>query len=282
MVTPRQDEFDAAAATLERLAQLRSGQLLTEAEHAELRGAALAALRRAIGTAADGATAPQVDGAATPEAPKLAPSAAPAVAVMGAVPYGQLHAEIVRRVADSYIGGGGTALARAYRAIAELAGARALAPEDDAVLREIADVVFAETPTPPAHDPPLDARDTAWLLDRLRVLSDAAARTHASPTASPAARAIADTARESTTRAAERLPAAASANEPHTRASFWRKYVLQDVDGAFQGGSAAVTIAPAFAPALGVAQPVAVAVAAAFGVVVGAGIRSGIAYGEKG
>jgi hypothetical protein len=59
--------------------------------------------------------------------------------------------------------------------------------------------------------------------------------------------------------------------------NFWEKYVLTDVKGAFEGGSAAVGIAPAFAAAF----PIELSIIAAIGVVVGAGITSGIAYAES-
>jgi hypothetical protein len=47
--------------------------------------------------------------------------------------------------------------------------------------------------------------------------------------------------------------------------SFWGKFVLKDVEGGFEEGAAAVTVAPVFATAF----PIALPIAAAFGVVVG-------------
>jgi hypothetical protein len=62
----------------------------------------------------------------------------------------------------------------------------------------------------------------------------------------------------------------------HFTLDFWKKFVPKDVEGAFEGGAAAVTIAPALVGILAVP----VVAAAAFGVVVGAGVRSAIAQAE--
>jgi hypothetical protein len=54
------------------------------------------------------------------------------------------------------------------------------------------------------------------------------------------------------------------------KTSFWTKFVLKDVDGAFEGGAAAVAIAPAMVSLFSVP----LAAAAAFGVVVVVGVRA--------
>jgi hypothetical protein len=61
------------------------------------------------------------------------------------------------------------------------------------------------------------------------------------------------------------------------KTSFWTKFVLKDVDGAFEGGAAAVAIAPAMVSLFSVP----LAAAAAFGVVVVVGVRSALAQIER-
>jgi hypothetical protein len=61
------------------------------------------------------------------------------------------------------------------------------------------------------------------------------------------------------------------------KTSFWTKFVLKDVDGALEGGAAAVAIAPAMVSLFSVP----LAAAAAFGVVVVAGVRSAVAQIER-
>jgi hypothetical protein len=113
-----------------------------------------------------------------------------------------------------------------------------------------------------------------------RSLIEISAKIRDARESSPAAKAIAETALQSTTRAAADFPAERTKIEAKNvpLSNFWGRFVLKDVEGAFEGGAAAVTVAPAFAAAF----PIALPIAAAFGVVVGAGVRSAIAYAERG
>jgi hypothetical protein len=256
------DAFETASRCLERLAQLKEKELLENAEYEELRGLLISEMKRS---------------ASFPEERMVEPSKPSERLQVASIPYGQLHSQIVQKIASTYESAGANAKQRVFRAMAEMAEKQALYPGDSTALTELVETVFA-----PLEGPVDDSTGVAsrQLVEIQRSLIGISATIRDAKEASPAAKAIADTALQSTTRAAAEFPVERSKAEARSTPllSFWGRFVLKDVEGAFEGGAAAVTVAPAFAAAF----PVALPVAAAFGVVVGAGVRSAIAYAERG
>ena len=258
--------IEAIFGQLERVGQLRAKELITAAEFEETRGLLSAELlslvRPTSGTNEPGLIESQFD-------------------YVGTLPFGEMHDRIVDVIAKLRTNDGLELKEGAIAAIARMSEGRVLNPGDSPGLMTLVEAAFE--PERWSEDPPLkDANGAAarLLLQQLSSLTQASARVRTRAGASPAAIAIADTAQHSAYSAAQTAMAVGSngVNIPPsgTARSLWRKLVLSDVSGAFQGGAAAAAIAPAF----GALAPVALPLAAAFGVVIGAGIQSGLAYGD--
>lgn len=191
------------------------------------------------------------------------------------IPYGKLHSRIVDLIASTYAGESGSPKERMFRAMSEVAGKQALHPVDPQMLTKLVEIVSAPLDGPLGSSP---GTADSELLKRLARLTELAAEIRDAQDTSPAAKAIAETAQQSTTQAAEKLDVQRSSDGAGTTLSgFWKKLVLKDVEGAFEGGAAAVTIAPALVGIFAVP----VTAAAAFGVVISAGVRSAIAHAER-
>jgi hypothetical protein len=260
----KDDAFEIAARSLERLVQLKEKKLLDDTEYQELRSLLISELKRCA-SSHEPTTIIQEE--RTPERQQV-PS----------MPYGQLHSEIVAKIESSYKSAAGDAKQRVFRAMAEMAEKQALYPGDSAALTELVDNVFAPLSDDPLNDEKGEV--SRKLLEIQRSLIEISARIRNARGASPAAKAIADTSLQSSTRAIAELSVELTrpAANRMSLSGLWGKYVLTDIKGAFEGGSAAVGIVPAFAAAF----PIGLSIAAAIGVVVGAGITSGIAYAERG
>lgn len=261
----KSDAFETASRCLERLVQLKEKKLLEDAEYQELRNLLISEMKRSV----------------TFQEKEMVEASKPSERIeriqAPSVPYGQLHSQIVQKIASTYESAGDNAKQRVFRAMAEMAEKQALYPGDSAVLTEIVETVFA-----PLQGTLNDSTGevSRKLVAIQRSLIEISAKIRDSRESSPATKAIAETALQSTAHAtadflAERTKVETT-NEPLSK--FWGRLVLKDVEGAFEGGAAAVTVAPAFATAF----PIALPIAAAFGVVVGAGVRSAIAYAERG
>ncbi len=240
---------------LEEIAELRKKELVTQTEFDELRAPLVNALKSCFTSlrqrSADGSIAKES---------------------LLVVPYGTLHARIVGEIArnrtDATIADKNTILT----AIAKMAEQHALYEGDVETITALVEVLFE----PEKWKVSSDRSQEELLLQTLSALITASTKVSERTGASPAAIAIAETMQQSGARAVAEITDASKPPPPNTPIqSRWRKLVLNDVDGAFQGGAAAVSIAPAFG-----ALPFAIPIAAAFGVVVGAGIRSGLAYGD--
>jgi type VI secretion system protein ImpC len=247
--------FAAASESLAQLAELKRKQLIDDTEFQQLHNLLLSRMKEAC------ELAPQ------PATPKVQAPASESRHLDPPVPYARLHAQIVQRVAESYQAGEDPKY-RAYRAMAEMAERQALAPGDSEPLSRLIDTTLAGRPETPSD---LDRRAA-----EVKSISTSIASREG---ASPAARAIAETAEQSVEKAADWLQKSQTAQGQNgsliERA--WRKLVWPDVEGAFSGGAAAASVLPAFSNSL---SAVPMPVIAALGVVIGAGIRSGVAYGE--
>ncbi len=257
---PQDDSFGRACQCLERISELKEKKLLEDVEYQELRNLLLSEMRRSV-TLTEEKRKEQPLHSETPQSHSL--------------PYSQLHAEIVKRISISYKSPGADPKQRMFRAMSEMAAKQALYPGDSADLEQVIETVFT----------PLDGflednsgEGARKLLQMLKALNDISTKIRNAPDTSPAAKAIAETTQQSANQAAEEFDTQRRQPEARTTTlkNWWGKLVLKDVEGAFEGGSAAVTIFPAFSAAF----PWTLPIAAAFGVVLGAGIRSGIAYGE--
>jgi hypothetical protein len=258
----KDDAFETASRRLERLAQLKEKNLLEETEYQNIRNNILSEMTSC--TKFHEAKTPAVQKPTEPlESPSLS--------------YGHLHSEIVRKIEATHKAAGENAKQRVFKAMTEMAEKQALYPGDSAILSELVEIVFG-----PAEGGEVTNVDPAWkLLETQRLLIEISAKTTNSKVASPAAKAIAETSLHSAARATtefsgeQKKPAGPG---KLSLASFWGKFVLKDVEGAFEGGAAAVTIAPSFTATF----PITLPFAAAFGVVVGAGIKSASAYTDRG
>ena len=243
------DPFSALSDRLERLAELRRQQILEEPDYLELKNSILSRMKRLIEPAAEASSqTTQTSGPSGFE-----------------VPYAQLHSRIVDLIAEPYLGGAGPK-ERAQNALSQMHENHAVNSEDVQVLTELLETALADT-----------NEDVA---KRLSAVKGIAERIRTSQSASPASKAIADTAEQSGTRALDRSTAEpqASTTSSTLGSKIWRRLVWPDVEGAFSGGAAAAVAYPALAEHYPFAWPL--QMAAAFGVVVAAGVRSGVAYGE--
>ena len=240
------DPFSSACEALERLATLRRQGILDETDFLELKGAIMGRIRLLVPPAAHTAEKKNLE---------LGPGEF-------AVPYAQLHAHIVDLIAEPYRSGDDPKR-RAQRALMEMDEKGALNPGDSPLLIELLEIVLADR-----------QKDVS---ERLAAVKDVAGKIRSKENASPASRAIAETAEQSSARAAgEYAVGQKPSGTIRGAAKIWRKLVWPDVEGAFSGGAAAATVFPALASSL----PWSLQIAAAVGVVIGAGIRSGVAYGE--
>lgn len=252
------DPFDAAADRLERLEKMKEARLIQPAEYEELRSSVLVALKAAAGGKEE--EKPQAE---------LGAVAAPPVS------FGAMHARIVEVTRAGFAGEGTDERLRMARAVARMAEKGGLYPGDGEALQPLVETILSLDETP--NDSDLDKAHTE-ILQAVGAINASAGAIRSSPERSPAARAIADTAQESATRAVQAMPALLAAPQaPPKRGRFWRRFVLKDVVGAFEGGAAAVEIFHAFAPLVAFTAPV----AAAVGVVLVAGVSSALAQEEK-
>jgi hypothetical protein len=260
------DAFEKACHHLELIEDLKRKELLEDTEYKELRNIVLSEMKRSATLMERN----QRDEVTTYEALPT-----------HSLPYGQLHEQIVQIITATYTSIGATAKQRMFRAMSEMAEKRALHPGDSVALAELIEVVFS------LHDRPLDEllsnisiEGVRQLLEVLVSLNKISTKIRDSKDTSPAAKAIAETTQQSATRAVEEFgieqkkPSAKNT----TLKNFWGKLILNDVEGAFEGGAASAAVFQAFT---GVFPLTLLPVAAAFGVVIGAGVRSGIAYAER-
>jgi len=261
--TAANTSFAAACDSLERLTDLSRRQLIEEPEFQQLRNALLSAMKEAF------VSPRKIDTRASSSSLQPDPFDM-------AVPFAQLHSQIVDRIAAPYRPGNDEKH-RAYRAMAEMAEKRALHPGDAELLSDLIDLVFRPQQEDSAGNAAAFAPDG---VDRLAAVCSASAAIGSRDGASPAAKAIAVTAQQSATRAHEHYkrgqPSEKRKANPLER--YWRKLVWPDVEGAFSGGAAAATIFPSL---MSSQFPLALPMVAAIGVVIGAGVRSGVAYGEE-
>jgi type VI secretion system protein ImpC len=244
--------FDSTARSLERIGELHRQRLLDDSEFQQLRDLAVARMKESF---------------PAPPAPKTAPAS-----LDPPVPFAALHARIVERVAEPYQSGE-NAKYRAYRALADMGASQALDAGDSEPLSKLIDATLSE------GSPGVRASTTEELDRRLAEVKDISAAIAVREGSSAAARAIAETAEQSVERANGQI----RGDESLTRSAnvlerAWRTLVWPDIEGAFSGGAAAASVAPAFASSL---ANVPMPVVAALGVVIGAGIRSGVAFGES-
>jgi type VI secretion system protein ImpC len=248
-----EDPFEAACGALERLADLKREHILDDADFLDLKAAILKRIKSLA--------APEVD--SSEKTAKIDKKDKEAEPDDYSAPYAQLHAHIVDLIAEPYRGGA-DAKQRAQKSLAVMEEHHALNEGDSALLTELLETSLADVDEEPSK--------------RMGVIKSVAAKIRAKRNASPASRAIAETAEQSGTRAENQYPVERKADSIAGFAShLWRKLVWPDVEGAFSGGAAAAAISPALAP---YQFPWPVQMAAAIGVVIGAGIRSGVAYGE--
>ena len=256
MDTTRPEEFDVFASRLERLALLKEKNLLDEEEYKELRSLLFAETKRAMLVPRDAVVEPNKTAEPLPYSP---------------IPYGKLHSLIVNLITPAYAGEADNPKERMFRAMSEMAGKQALYPVDPQLLTMLIEIVSAPLPGTLGSSP---GPAESGLLKRLAQLTELATEIRDARDTSPAAKAIAETAQQSTTQAVEKLDVERSKDINTSLSGLWKKFVLKDVEGAFEGGAAAV-------PALVGILAVPVVAAAAFGVVVGAGVRSAIAHVER-
>jgi hypothetical protein len=250
-----EDPFAAACAALERLADLKREHVLDDADFLDLKTAILKRIKLLA--------APEVDSNEKIDSDKDKKDSEAGPNEYSA-PYAQLHAHIVDLIAEQY-SGGADARQRAQRSLAVMEEQHALNEGDPALLTELLETSLADVD-----------EDVG---ERMGVIKSVAAKIRAKRNASPASRAIAETAEQSGARAESQYAVDRKTAEwtAGMASNIWRKLVWPDVEGAFSGGAAAASISPALAP-YGFPWPL--QLAAAIGVVIGAGIRSGAAYGE--
>jgi hypothetical protein len=261
MDTATDDPLDQVCRSLERIGALKNQQLLSESEYEDLKALLVVAMKTKLTL--------NSDTAASQSSPRQSAET---------VPFGALHKQAVERIVASYEAGNTTIKQRILGAMAVMAEKRVFLPGDYEEVTALVDVLIRPENWP--DDPVLmnsnvpgagSGEGVRRLLQMLADLNDAAAQILSRSESGATAKAIAGTAQESGTRAAADV--AKPQPSGTTTRTLWRKLVLSDVEGAFQGGAAAAAIAPAFGPLM----PAALPVAAALGVVVGAGIRSGLA-----
>jgi hypothetical protein len=260
--------FNAQMEQLERLGQLKDKGLLTEVEFEEARHALAASLVSLISI--------------HPTSKESFPIAASHDSATR-VPFADLHDVIVGKIAERSPADAAIAFKEgAYASITRMTEGRALNEGDSAELIQLVEEVDS-TLSVGAPDFPLQdssGQGTRLLLQFTTNLTRTTTRVRSRFGASPAAIAIAETAQQSATTAAQHaLYPLRPIKQDETAKSFWRRLVLPDIDGAFEGACAAVDVAKAFETMAPFA--IAIPIAAALGVVIGAGIRSGHAYREK-
>ncbi len=250
-----QDPFAAACDALERLTALRRQRILEEPEFLQLREGILQRIKRLA--------VPEMETSPKTDKKEREPEPEPDDY---SVPYAQLHAQIVDLIAEPYRAGAGPKQ-RAESALATMEGQHALNEGDSALLKDLLDVTL--------NDSDED------LPKRMEAIKGVAGQIRGKRNASPASRAIAETAEQSGSRAERHYAVERKVpGSTHGAASsLWRKLVWPDVEGAFSGGAAATAMSSALAS---YQLPWPLQIAAAVGVVIGAGVRSGVAYGEGG
>jgi hypothetical protein len=234
---------------LERLAELRRQSILDDVDFRGLKDVVLGKIRLLI------APEPYIEEENKPR--ELPPAAVE-------VPYAQLHAQIVDLISGPYRDGHNPKR-RTQDALAKMIDTGAVNPDEGPLLRELLETALTDS--------------RAGLPERLAALKVTARKILEVDNASPATRAIVETAEQSGIRAVEEgktIPKAARLVRG-AASRIWRKLVWPDVEGAFVGGAAGATVYPALATSQ---LPWPLQMTAAFGVVIGAGIRSGMAYGE--
>jgi hypothetical protein len=262
-------QFNAQMEQLERLGQLKDKGLLTEIEFEETRRALVASLLSLISTSVP---------------TKVLAAIATSNDSVTQVPYGDLHDTIVGKIASRSPADAFIAFKEgAYASIARMTEARALNEGDSAELAKLIEEVDSTLKIGAPDSALQDAygQGTRLLLQFSTNLTRTATWVRTRVGASPAAVAIAETAQQSATTAAQHALSPNTVNQPtETAQSLWRRLVLPDIDGAFEGGCAAVDVAKAFETIS--PSAIGIPIAAALGVVIGAGIRSGHAYRRKG
>lgn len=213
------DAFERSAKCLERLAQLKEKNLLEDVEYQELRSLLLAEMKR-FATPFEQIIPEQVSAREPLEIYFL--------------PYGHLHAQIVQKITLTYKSDGATPKQRVFSAMAEMAEKQALYPGDSMMLTELVEIIFANLGG--VLDSSSNGADRQ-LLDMLRSVNEISARIRNAQETSPAAKAIADTAQQSTTRAAEEFKVERTKPEAKTTqlSSFWRKLCIARCRGRVPG-----------------------------------------------
>ncbi len=260
-ITRAEDPFEAACAALERLADLKREHILDDADFQELKVAIVKRIKRLAAPEAD--SNEEIGKDKDKDKDKAGKDRETGLDDYSA-PYAQLHAHIVDLIAEPYRGGADVKQ-RAQKSLAVMEERQAINEGDSALLTELLDTSLADADEDVAK--------------QMGAIKSVAAKIREKRNASPASRAIAETAEQSGSRAESQFAVARKTSDwtAGIAANLWRKLVWPDVEGAFSGGAAAASITPALAP-YGFPWPL--QAAAAIGVVIGAGIRSGVAYGE--
>jgi hypothetical protein len=248
----KEDSFDIACQRLERISELKEKKLIEDVKYEELKSLLLSHMMNVVSPTKEGIS----------DQPKQSD-----LVKESYISYGQLHLQIVKKISTNYKNAEGSSKQCMYKALTEMAEKQALYPGDSANIEEIIEISFTPLPDTISSNSEVAGK----LLMILKGLNDVHSRVRISPSSSPAAKAIAEITYQSANEAAEQIQTQHNKPEQISPLGLWKKWVLEDLWGCLEGGSAAAGIYSGF-PAFGLPNYV---VMVAFGVVVGAGIKSG-------
>jgi hypothetical protein len=269
MGTTEADPFALACDRLVRIADLKKGDLLDEAEYQELRTQLLAQMKLAARSDREGEGAHA--GPPTRETWQCDPG------------YGHLHARIVKRIREAYQESDQDGKQISLRALAEIANSRALEDGESVRLEYLIDEVYKPL-TGNAYAP----EDVVAVLHRVSSVNKISLEIVSAPEASATAKAIAGVTQESANEAATEITRKVEEGKRHYSAEtlpkehlglLWKSLVGEDLQGAMNGAAAAVTATLPFLTNPPLSWTLAVAAAA--GAVIGGGVQSGVAYEKR-
>jgi hypothetical protein len=267
MESSGQGELAESFSMLERLAQLKEKDLLTEDEYAEIRRQLVFKIK-----AATAAPYGDTTGAAVSPSPQQ-------------ISYGALHMVIVDKLAKHAVQLDVSSKELVFKYMSEMADAGAIFPGETKLLTPLIDEMYAPAQIPTTVT--INSKEGYSALSDVVVSVNNSYNQIMLNKVSPATAAIAGTAQQSTLMAAETHKAHSSKadlspnNPPVMFASFWKRIAISDLEGAFEGGAAAMEWQHAFHFVPEPLGSLSMSLAAAFGVVVGAGLKSAGARVER-
>jgi hypothetical protein len=243
------DVLSKSAQQLEMFADLKSKGIIDEKEFQKLKQKIMSHLNKSLDPENDDQTV------------------TPKEWVTGEPSYGFLHEQLLKKLGRSNV----TPIENDVKSrltgyLSEMAENQVLNSGDSSDIKEVIDILVDVNLSESSNlTPGVSNENKATILKTVASLAKVYYRIRGRKNSSTPAKAIVEVTYQSATEGADKVLDAPA------KTSLWKTLVLEDLEGALEGGAAAVGIAPAF-------SFVALPVAATFGIIVGAGIKSSKAY----